>query len=187
MAIFLGALFIVTCILLIVVVLLQKGRGGGLGAVFGGAASSAFGARTGDVFTWVTIVLTALFLVLAVGAIFAFRPEMLKVAAPQFAPPGGAIDGPTKVRLACETEGARIYWTADGTEPSKTKSEKYIVPIEVKPPMTIKARAFRKGMLDSDVATATYTLAAEQPEGEEQPESRPASQPAGQPAMSTGG
>ena len=53
------------CVLLIVVVLLPKGRGGGLGAAFGGLGSSAFGTRVGDVFTWVTIVLTALFLVLA--------------------------------------------------------------------------------------------------------------------------
>jgi len=62
MDIFIGALFIIVCLMLIVVVLVQKGRGGGLGAAFGGAASSAFGTRVGDVFTWVTIVLTALFL-----------------------------------------------------------------------------------------------------------------------------
>ena len=56
MAIFLATLFVLVCILLIVVILLQKGRGGGLGAAFGGLGSSAFGTRTGDVFTWVTIV-----------------------------------------------------------------------------------------------------------------------------------
>ena len=63
---FVGITFIVVCFLLIVVVLLQKGRGGGLGAAFGGGGGgSAFGTRTGDVFTWVTIVLTAVFLLLA--------------------------------------------------------------------------------------------------------------------------
>ncbi len=51
MDILLGTLFIIICVLLIVVVLLQKGRGGGLGAAFGGAASSAFGTKVGDVFT----------------------------------------------------------------------------------------------------------------------------------------
>ncbi|HAU37680.1 MAG TPA: preprotein translocase subunit SecG, partial [Phycisphaerales bacterium] len=62
-----GMLFLIICVLLIVVVLLQKGRGGGLGAAFGGVGSSAFGTRVGDVFTWVTIVLTALFLLAACG------------------------------------------------------------------------------------------------------------------------
>ena len=62
-----ATLFIVICVLLIIVVLLQKGRGGGLGAAFGGMGSSAFGTKIGDVFTWVTIVLVALFLLLAIG------------------------------------------------------------------------------------------------------------------------
>jgi len=55
------------CGLLIVVVLLQRGRGGGLVGVFGGAggAGSAFGAKTGDVFTWITVGLALLFLLLS--------------------------------------------------------------------------------------------------------------------------
>ena len=73
MATFLTTLFILVSILLVMVVLLQKGRGGGLGAAFGGGSGSAFGTRTGDVFTWVTIVLTALFLLLAVGTMLAYR------------------------------------------------------------------------------------------------------------------
>ena len=64
MEIFLFTLFVITCVLLILVVLLQKGRGGGLGAALGGTGGSAFGTRTGDVLTWVTIVLTSLFLIL---------------------------------------------------------------------------------------------------------------------------
>ena len=72
---FLAVLFLIVCILLIVVVLLQKGRGGGLGAAFGGAGSSAFGTKTGDVFTWVTITLTGLFLLLAIITTLVYRPE----------------------------------------------------------------------------------------------------------------
>ena len=48
--ILLGVLFLVICFLLIIIILLQKGKGGGLGAAFGGMGSSAFGTRTGDVF-----------------------------------------------------------------------------------------------------------------------------------------
>ena len=60
---FLAILFILICVLLIGMVLLQKGRGGGLSGAFGGAGGhSAFGSRTGDVFTWITVVLVCLFL-----------------------------------------------------------------------------------------------------------------------------
>lgn len=60
-------LFVLTCMALILIVLLQKGRGGGLGAAFGGGgAGSLLGTKTGDVLTWITICLVAFFLVLAV-------------------------------------------------------------------------------------------------------------------------
>jgi preprotein translocase subunit SecG len=61
------ALFVLLCIGLILIILLQKGRGGGLGAAFGGGgAGSLLGTKTGDFLTWVTIALVAGFLVLAV-------------------------------------------------------------------------------------------------------------------------
>jgi len=169
MAIFLGALFIVICILLIIVVLLQKGRGGGLAAAFGGAGSSAFGARTGDVFTWVTIVLTALFLILAIGATFAFRPRVETAANPEFRPPAGAVPSPTPVEILCATPSADIRFTTDGTDPTRN-SRKYNVRIEITPPVTLKARAYRRGMNDSEIAVADYTLAeVEKPVPETKP------------------
>ena len=46
---------IITCILLILVVLLQSGRGGGLSSTFGGASTAVFGGRgAGDFMTRVT-------------------------------------------------------------------------------------------------------------------------------------
>ncbi len=53
---------------LILIVLIQKGRGGGIGAAFGGGggANSLLGTKTGDFLTWVTICLVSLFLVGAV-------------------------------------------------------------------------------------------------------------------------
>jgi preprotein translocase subunit SecG len=63
----LATLFIIICILVMLVVLIQKGRGGGLSGAFGGVGGhSAFGAKTGDVFTWITVVLAACFLGMAV-------------------------------------------------------------------------------------------------------------------------
>jgi len=62
----LAVVFVLICIILIIIVLLQKGRGGGLSAAFGGAGGhSAFGSKTGDVFTKITIGIVAVFLILS--------------------------------------------------------------------------------------------------------------------------
>ncbi len=74
-----GVLFSIVCILLIIIILLQRGRGGGLSGAFGGAGGhSAFGAKTGDVFTWVTVALVAIYILFAVIANFVFVPEEYK-------------------------------------------------------------------------------------------------------------
>lgn len=69
----LAGLIIVVCVLLMIVILLQRGRGGGLSGAFGGGGgSAAFGAKTGDVFTWITVGFTTVFVLLTVVANFAF-------------------------------------------------------------------------------------------------------------------
>ncbi len=75
-----AVLLIGVCFLLMIVILLQRGRGGGLAGAFGGGGgSSAFGAKTGDVFTWITVIMAGAFVFLAVGANFVFdqspKPE----------------------------------------------------------------------------------------------------------------
>lgn len=63
LALFLMAVF------LILLVLVQRGRGGGLAGALGGAGgSSAFGAKAGDNFTYFTIYSAALWIVLCVVA-----------------------------------------------------------------------------------------------------------------------
>jgi preprotein translocase subunit SecG len=59
--------FVLVCAILILLILIQKGRGGGLASAFGGAGGqTAFGSKTGDVLTWATSVVFGIFVVLAV-------------------------------------------------------------------------------------------------------------------------
>ncbi len=72
-----AVLFVLVSIVLILVILLQKGRGGGLSAAFGGGMSGGLpGSKTGDFLTWVTIVLVAVFLTLAVIMGRFYRPQV---------------------------------------------------------------------------------------------------------------
>ena len=76
MVLIVGIVFCFVCALLILVVLLQRGRGGGLAGAFGGAGGhSAFGAKTGDVFTWITVGVVVTYLFLAVIGNYVFIPE----------------------------------------------------------------------------------------------------------------
>lgn len=69
-------IWIFVTIALILLILVQKGRGGGLSGAFGGAggSSSLLGTKTGDFLTWVTICLVVVFLTLAVVMVKFYRP-----------------------------------------------------------------------------------------------------------------
>lgn len=56
-------------VFLILLVLVQRGRGGGLAGALGGmGGSSAFGAKAGDVFTKITIVVATIWILLCIVA-----------------------------------------------------------------------------------------------------------------------
>jgi len=62
------SLFVLVCVIMMGLVLIQKGRGGGLAGAFGGAGGhTAFGSKTGDVLTWATSIIFGVFLLMAVG------------------------------------------------------------------------------------------------------------------------
>jgi preprotein translocase subunit SecG len=62
----LNALIILVSFVLICIVLIQRGRGGGLAGAFGGVGgSSAFGTKAGDVFTRVTVGVAIAWILLA--------------------------------------------------------------------------------------------------------------------------
>ena len=59
----------ITSLFLVLLVLVQKGRGGGLAGALGGpGGSSAFGAKAGDVFTRITILAAVVWVIFAIGA-----------------------------------------------------------------------------------------------------------------------
>lgn len=58
------------CLFLTLLILVQRGRGGGLtGALGGMGGQSAFGTKAGDVFTRVTIIVAAVWILLSMAAI----------------------------------------------------------------------------------------------------------------------
>ncbi len=66
----LGFLMFFTAVFLILLILVQRGRGGGLAGVFGSSGGqSAFGAKAGDLFTRITIGVVAFWIVLCVVTI----------------------------------------------------------------------------------------------------------------------
>ncbi|MFN0137250.1 MAG: preprotein translocase subunit SecG [Phycisphaerae bacterium] len=125
----LAFLFAFMALILMVVILLQRGRGVGLAGAFGGAGGqAAFGAKTGDVLTWATIVLAAIFLLYTVGLNFAFRPmpaiiiEAPAVIAPTpAAAPAPATGGPAAPAPATDGPTAPVTGTpaSEAGEPAK--------------------------------------------------------------------
>ena len=90
-------LFITVCIFLILLVLIQKGRGGGLASAFGGGGgNTAFGSKTGDVLTWATSIVFGVFLVLAISLnLLANNYNTAKTGTNTNAPTPASPGGPT--------------------------------------------------------------------------------------------
>jgi len=79
------------------------------------------------------------------------------VATPTANPGAGTYTAAQSVTLSTTTEGATIYYTTDGTDPT-TSSTEYSSAISISATTTLKAFAVKDGMTDSDVLTAAYTI-----------------------------
>lgn len=79
------------------------------------------------------------------------------VSLPTFNPVGGDYTTTQNVSISCETDGATIYYTTNGDNPTE-ESEVYASSIEVSETTTIKAFAKKEGMLNSGIATAIYNI-----------------------------
>ena len=74
---------------------------------------------------------------------------------PSVAP--GEYSSTQSVTLATTTDGADIYYTTDGTQPTLS-STKYSSAISVASTQTIKAIAVKSGMIPSDTVSLAYTI-----------------------------
>ena len=59
--------FVIVCVLLVTIVLLQNEEGNGLGGLLGGPSSTTFGSQSGNVLTKTTYVLVTLFFLTSFG------------------------------------------------------------------------------------------------------------------------
>jgi hypothetical protein len=80
------------------------------------------------------------------------------VATPTFSPASGKYTAFPSVTISTATSGASIRYTTDGTTPSETVGTLFTAPFTVSSTTTIKTIAYGSGMIDSAVASATYTI-----------------------------
>jgi preprotein translocase subunit SecG len=116
----LNVLLVVTSLFLICLVLIQRGKGGGLAGALGGmGGSSAFGTKAGDVFTRITIVVASVWIVLS----------MILVILNNQKPVGMFDDTPSGTSKEIPIKGSKSAADGDlGTPPAKPSSETAIPP-----------------------------------------------------------
>lgn len=68
-----------------------------------------------------------------------------------------SADG-VQVAITCATVGSSIYYTTDGSDPSKENGTLYSAPFQLLGNATVKAIAVKEGLLDSQIATASIEV-----------------------------
>ena len=83
-----------------------------------------------------------------------------QVSTPTITPNGGEITVNTQISIACATEGASIYYTIDGSEPSAENGTLYEAPFTLaeSESTTVKAIAVKTDLDNSGVTEAVFTV-----------------------------
>ncbi len=81
-------------------------------------------------------------------------------AKPRLSHTGLYASDPFTLSITCDTPGAKIYYTLDGSKPTSS-SHLYTGPIKITGNTPVRAVAVAQGMLESDVSTATYLFERE--------------------------
>lgn len=83
-----------------------------------------------------------------------------QVATPVISTAAGMLSKGTQVTITTATDGATIYYTLDGTDPT-VSSNVYTSYVVINKACTLKAIAFKENYIDSEVASVTYTVAGD--------------------------
>jgi hypothetical protein len=78
------------------------------------------------------------------------------VADTKFSVDRGFYDTPFEVAITCDTPGATIHYTLDGSAPSDTQGYEYTGPIRIQTTTCLRAMALRPGWMSTNVDTQTY-------------------------------
>jgi hypothetical protein len=95
-----------------------------------------------------------------------FTPVVPTVASPIFSSPGGTYPTAQIVALSCNTVGAEIYYTMNGSTPVIGNSTTYLYsgsPITVATSLVIKAMSSFPGWVNSPEVQAAYTISLPSP------------------------
>jgi uncharacterized delta-60 repeat protein len=101
---------------------------------------------------WISILTI---LILATCSLPVTEPQ---VDTPTFSPPGGNYGSAQNVAISCATAGASVRYTTDDSTPTSDYGILYSGPVSVSSETTLKAIAYKAGMSDSKVGSATYTF-----------------------------
>ena len=110
-----------------------------------------------------TVTQTSNYIALSIDAVDFYGVTGLEpnvVETPVISAPSGMYPNPITVSIACETEGASIYYTTDGTTPNESSS-RYDAPFSINNACTLKAKAFKSGMEPSNTASTEYNFPIE--------------------------
>ena len=83
MVTFLAIVFVIVCVLMTMIILAQKPKGGGLSGAFGGGGSGdagVMGAKAGEMLTWLTIGFFVCYMFLAMGMKWAIDADKAELA-----------------------------------------------------------------------------------------------------------
>ncbi len=84
----------------------------------------------------------------------------MKVTTPTFSPTGDTYSEPQNITISSATNEATIRYTTDGTPPNSS-STLYSDAIQISTNTTLRAKAFRSGWTDSEIASSFYHIIPE--------------------------
>lgn len=94
----------------------------------------------------------------SVTVVYEATGTLVAASTPVITPSSGEITADTEITITCSADGASIYYTIDGSEPSAENGTLYTGAFTLSAAATVKAVAVASGLADSKVAAADFTF-----------------------------